>query len=79
MTDRPNEIIIMAVTSRAESPELLDRQDYDMQIEAASRSVEAGHYATARAELRGAVWILTAIERRYNPPKTDSLPRQRDH
>jgi hypothetical protein len=42
----------------------LDREDYQIQIDAAARSMERGYYATARAELRGAILILTSMEER---------------
>lgn len=42
----------------------LDREDFEIQIEAAMASVAKGYYATARAELRGAILMLDKMERR---------------
>jgi len=42
----------------------LDREDFDIQLDAARKSVTLGHYATARAELNGALLILGLMERR---------------
>jgi hypothetical protein len=42
----------------------LDREHYRSQVEAAALSVEKGYYATAKAELRGAVVILDKMEKR---------------
>jgi hypothetical protein len=42
----------------------LYREDYQIQIEAAAKSMDKGHYAVAVAELRGAILILKAMERR---------------
>lgn len=45
------------------------REDYAIQIQAAGRSFEQGHYATAAAELRGAIMVLQTMMRRE-----ESLP-----
>lgn len=42
----------------------LIREDFDIQIEAARRSVALGYYASARAELRGAILVTKALEGR---------------
>ena len=43
-----------------------DREDLEIQIECAMKSARRGFYATARAELRGAMLILTTMERRIH-------------
>jgi hypothetical protein len=45
----------------------LDREDYQIQIEAAARSIELGYYGCAKAELRGAILILDMMEERDGP------------
>lgn len=42
----------------------LDCEDYAIQIEAAQRSMERGYFATAKAELRGAIEVLGMMEKR---------------
>lgn len=42
----------------------LDREDFEIQIDAARKSMTRGWYALARAELRGAIVILNGMERR---------------
>lgn len=42
----------------------LDREDLQIQLESAAMAAERGLYATARAQLRGAVWIIDAMETR---------------
>ena len=46
----------------------LDREDFDIQLDAARRSAARGHYATARAELAGAGLILATMEKRDGKP-----------
>lgn len=41
-----------------------DPEDFEIQIEAARRSMVRGFYATARSELRGAMLILDRMEKR---------------
>lgn len=38
-------------------------EDFVIQMEAASRSVGRGHYATAMAELRGAILVLDDLQK----------------
>jgi hypothetical protein len=42
----------------------LDREDFEIQIEAALASARRGFFATARAELRGAMMMLDKMQRR---------------
>lgn len=43
----------------------LVREDYQVQIDAAARSVERRHYATAKAELRGALLMLDTMQKYF--------------
>lgn len=52
----------------------LDRQDFDIQIDAARESMTKGWYAAARAELRGAIVILDGMEKRRGTLET-TLPK----
>lgn len=40
------------------------REDLIIQLDAALRSADKGYYASARAELRGAILILDSMEKR---------------
>jgi hypothetical protein len=46
------------------TPEQLDLEDFDVQVEAARESLASGYYALARAELRGAMLAIDVAERR---------------
>ncbi len=48
----------------------LDREDLQIQFDAALRSVAVGHFAAARAELAGAEMILNGIEKRRLSPRS---------
>jgi hypothetical protein len=49
-------------------------EDYRIQIEAAAKSVEMGFYATAIAELRGAILMLKELDdRRYRPASASQI------
>jgi hypothetical protein len=48
---------------KAQTDRHLGREDFEIQLEAARKSVERGNYAVARAELRGAILFLNQIEK----------------
>ena len=52
-----------APPDKAQAGRCVDREDFEVQIEAARKSVERGNYAVARAELRGAILFLDQIEK----------------
>src|SRR4051794_32327397 len=51
----------------------LSLEDFEIQLEAARQSAKRGYYAVARAELRGAILFLNALEK----PEGRECPRSR--
>lgn len=62
----PGEILLDYFSPRLIGAEQnrLDEEDFAIQLDAARRSFSLGHYASAAAELRGAILVLDQIERR---------------
>ncbi|MBU8540789.1 hypothetical protein [Falsiroseomonas tokyonensis] len=66
---------VVAMTIGMPKERIAAMQDFFLQIEAACKSTAGGYYATAKAELRGAIMALEDLERLPAPPATQEPSR----